>query len=58
MDTSYRAYVTDTLMGLSGAEQRWADIFIDLDDGPKKPQQTADEIKDRLLKGLNGGDES
>lgn len=55
---SYMAYVTDTLKGLCGAEQRWYDHYAQLDEKPEKPQQNAEEIKQKFMDWWNGGDES
>ena len=50
-EKSYRAYITDALAGLVGMECRWVDFNT-----PARPQQSAEEIKARILAGLNGGD--
>lgn len=52
---SYQAYMTDALAGLVGMECRWVDTLPDFNT-PARPQQSAEEIKARILAGLNGGD--
>lgn len=54
---SYRAYMTDALAGLAGISERWYDSVESLLDGRKKPQQSPEEIKARILNGLRGGGE-
>lgn len=54
-EKSYRAYITDALAGLVGMECRWVDTLPDFNT-PARPQQSAEEIKARILAGLNGGD--
>lgn len=54
LEKSYRVYITDALAGFAGIEERWVDLLPD--DGPQKPQQTAEEVKARILAGLNGGE--
>lgn len=53
---SYRAYMTDALDGLAGAQERWYDSVESLVDSRPKPQQTPEEIKARILNGLKGGE--
>lgn len=55
---SYRAYMTDALANLAGAQERWYDSVESLVGGRPKPQQSPEEIKTRILNGLNGGDET
>lgn len=54
-ELAYRAYVTDTLYLLCNGsmKRRWIDIMEDM----KKPQdnRSAEEIKNGMLKKLNGG---
>lgn len=54
-EKSYRAYITDALAGLVGMECRWVDTLPDFNT-PARPQQSAEEIKVRILAGLNGGE--
>lgn len=54
---SYRAYMTDTLAGFAGAEERWADRVAGIiDPRPSEPQQSAEEVIQRIKNGLNGGE--
>lgn len=56
---SYRAYMTDTLAGLAGVEERWADRVAGIiDPRPSEPQQSAEEVIQRIKNGLNGGEET
>lgn len=46
----YRTYVTDVLMGLSGAKVRFADL-IKTDDSPvREPEEIVDEITSEIMK--------
>lgn len=59
LELSYKTYMTDTLAGLAGAEERWADrVEGIIDPRPAKPQQTAEEVIQRIKNGLNGGEET
>lgn len=55
---SYRAYMTDTLAGF-GVEERWADRVAGII-APRslEPQQSAEEVIQRIKNGLNGGEEA
>lgn len=53
---SYRAYMTDALAVLAGAQERWYDSVESLVDSRPKPQQSQEEIKTRILNGLRGGE--
>nr|DAI47859.1 MAG TPA: hypothetical protein [Caudoviricetes sp.] len=56
---SYRAYMTDTLAGLAGVEERWTDRVAGIiDPRPLGPQQSAEEVIQRIKNGLNGGEET
>lgn len=56
---SYQAYMTDALMYLTGAEERWYDMVAGLvENRPQPPQPSADEVIARIKNGLNGGDET
>lgn len=56
---SYKAYMTDALAGLTGAEERWYDMVAGLvENRPQQPQPSADEVIARIKNGLNGGDET
>lgn len=56
---SYRAYMTDTLACFAGVEERWTDRAAEIiDPRPAKPQQTAEEVIQRIKNGLNGGEET
>lgn len=57
LDISYRAYMTDALANLIGAEERWYDMVSGLvENRPQPPQPSADEVIARIKNGLNGGD--
>ena len=57
LDISYRAYMTDALANLIGAEERWYDMVAGLVENRPQPQQpSADEVIARIKNGLNGGD--
>ena len=57
LDISYRAYMTDALAHLIGAEERWYDMVTGLvENRPQPPQPSADEVIARIKNGLNGGD--
>jgi hypothetical protein len=57
LDISYRAYMTDALAHLIGAEERWYDMVAGLvENRPQPPQPYADEVIARIKNGLNGGD--
>lgn len=57
LDISYRAYMTDALAHLIGAEERWYDMVAGLVEiRPQPPQPSADEVIARIKNGLNGGD--
>lgn len=57
LDISYRAYMTDALANLIGAEERWYDMVAGLvENRPQPPQPSADEVIARIKNGLNGGD--
>lgn len=57
LDISYRAYMTDALANLIGAEERWYDMVAGLvENRPQTPQPSADEVIARIKNGLNGGD--
>ena len=59
LDISYRAYMTDALANLIGAEERWYDMVAGLvENRPQPPQPSADEVIARIKNGLNGGDET
>lgn len=59
LDISYRAYMTDALANLIGAEERWYDMAAGLvENRPQPPQPSADEVIARIKNGLNGGDEA
>ena len=59
LDISYRAYMTDALANLIGAEERWYDMVAGLvENRPQTPQPSADEVIARIKNGLNGGDET
>lgn len=59
LDISYRAYMTDALANLIGAEERWYDMVAGLvENRPQTPQPSADEVIARIKNGLNGGDEA
>lgn len=59
LDISYRAYMTDALAHLIGAEERWYDMVAWLvENCPQPPQPSADEVIARIKNGLNGGDEA
>lgn len=59
LDISYRAYMTDALANLAGAEERWYDTVAGLvENRPQPPQPSADEVIARVKNGLNGGDET
>lgn len=59
LDISYRAYMTDALAHLIGAEERWYDMVAWLvENRPQPPQPSADEVIARIKNGLNGGDEA
>lgn len=56
---SYRAYMTDTLACFAGVEERWADRVAGIiDPRPSEPQQSAEEVIQRIKNGLNGGEET
>lgn len=56
---SYRAYMTDTLAGFAVGEERWADRVAGIiDPRPSEPQQSAEEVIQRIKNGLNGGEET
>ena len=56
---SYRAYMTDTLAGFAGVEEHWADRVAGIiDPRPSEPQQSAEEVIQRIKNGLNGGEET
>ena len=51
--------VTDTLAGFAGVEERWADRVAGIiDPRPLEPQQSAEEVIQRIKNGLNGGEET
>lgn len=57
LDISYRAYMTDALANLIGAEELWYDMVAGLvENRPQPPQPSADEVIARIKNGLNGGD--
>lgn len=59
LDISYRAYMTDALANLIGAEERWYDMVAGLvENRPQPPQPSSDEVIARIKNGLNGGEES
>ena len=59
LELSYKAYMTDALASLAGAEERWADRVTEIiDPHPAKPQQTAEEVIAHIKNGLNGGDDN
>lgn len=56
---SYRAYMTDTLAGFAGVEECWTDRVAGIiDPRPLEPQQSAEEVIQRIKNGLNGGEET
>jgi hypothetical protein len=56
---SYRAYMTDALALLIGAEERWYDMVAGLvENRPQPLQPSADEVIARIKNGLNGGEET
>lgn len=47
VDISYRAYVTDMLKGIAGAENRWYPRIADLEK-PKKTEPTVEELAEMV----------
>lgn len=47
IDISYRAYVTDMLKGIAGAENRWYPRVADLEK-PKEPEPTVEELAEMV----------
>ena len=51
--------MTDALAGFAGTEERWADrVAKIIDPRPEEPQQSAEEVIQRIKNGLNGGEET
>ena len=53
LDKAYRFYVTDALRVIGKLNMRYADIVRDLENKNDEPTETAEEIKSRIVGGLN-----
>lgn len=59
LEISYRAYMTDALANLTGAQERWYDRVADLVEScPQQPQPSAEEVIAHIKNGLMGGEET